>query len=90
MMYRVSSSGISREQSVDQGLATGEELIFVACDLLGHVDILDKLAVVGVDSDLLGIVDVVDNEVAIGTCDDADIVAHTGGTRLEVAEHAVA
>ncbi len=54
------------------------------------MDILDKLAVVGVNSDLLGIVDIVDDEVAIGTCNDADVVAYAGGTRLEVAEHTVA
>ena len=54
------------------------------------MDVFDEFAIMGVHGDLLRIVDVVDDEVAIGSCDDADVVAHTGGTRLEVAEHTVA
>ena len=69
------------QKTVDQVLATGQELVFVASDLLGHVDIFYELAIMRIHGDLLRIVDVVDDEVAIGTCDDADIVAHTGGTR---------
>ena len=53
------------------------------------MDVLHKLAVVGVHRDFLRVVDVVDDEVAVGTCDDADVVTHTGGTRLEITKHAI-
>ena len=55
------------QQSVDECLPTSEELVFVARNLLRHVDILYKLAVVGVDRDLLWVVDIVDDKVAVGT-----------------------
>ena len=66
----VEGHGLGFEAAVDEVLATGEELVFVACDLLRHVDVFDEFAIMGVHGDLLRIVDVVDDEVAIGSCDD--------------------
>ena len=76
-------------QTVDEGLAAGLELIFVTCNLLGHVDGLQIGAVRTVYGDGLRIVDVVDDEVSFCARDDTDIVAYTGGARLKVAQHAV-
>ena len=59
------------EESLSKGITAGKELVFVACDLLGHMDVLDKLTVVGVDSDALGVIDVVDDQISIGTCNNS-------------------
>ena len=76
-------------QTVDERLAAGFKLILIARDLFRHMNILHKLAVVSVDGDLLRVVDIVYNQVTVGACNDTDIIAHAGCTRLKVAQHAV-
>ena len=77
------------KQASEQCFAAGYELVLVAGYLLGHMDVFHKLAVVGVHRYLLGVVDVVDYQVAVGVGYHADVVAHAGGARLQVAQHAV-
>ena len=76
-------------QTFDEGLAAGQELIFVAGNLLGHMDGLHIGAIRTIHGDGLRIIDIVDDEITLGACDDTDIVAYTGGTRLQVAQHPV-
>ena len=77
------------QESVDERLTAGNELILIASDLLRHSDGLDIRTVRAIHGDGLRIVDVVDDEVALGASDDADVVTHAGSTRLEVTQHAV-
>ena len=77
------------EESLSKGITAGKELVFVACDLLGHMDVLDKLTVVGVDSDALGVIDVVDDQISIGTCNNTYVVTHSGSTALHVGKDAI-
>ena len=77
------------QESFNQCFTTSQELIFISCDLLWHMDILYELTIVGVHGNLMRIVDVVDDEVSFCARDDTDIVAYTGGARLQVAQHTV-
>ena len=77
------------QQSVYQGLTAGCKLVLIACDLLGHTDLLYKDAVALIDGDALRIVDVVDDDVALGTSYNTDIVADTGCAGLYIGQQAV-
>lgn len=64
------------QQSFCQCFAAGDELVLVACDLLGHMNGFYISAVGPIDGYGLRIVDIVNDEIAIGTGNDTDVVAH--------------
>ena len=72
-----------------EGVPAGDELVFVARNLLRHWDFLHKHAVGTVHRDALGIIDIVDDEVPFRPRDDADIVAHAGRRGLHIGQDAV-
>ena len=71
------------QESINKCLATGDELVFVARYLLRHMDILHELTVVGIHCNLLRIVDIVNDQVSVSASNHANIIAYTGGTRLQ-------
>ena len=73
-------------QSLGYGVAAGQELVLVACDLTWHKDVLNKLTVMGVDGDALRVVDIVDDQVALCAGYHSDIIAHAGCAALEVGQ----
>ena len=77
------------EESFDKCLTTGKELILIARYLLRHMDVLDKLTVVGVHGYLLRVVDIVDDKISVGSGNHSDIITHACGTRLHVGKYAV-
>ena len=64
-------------QSVDESLPACRKLIFVAGNLLRHVDVLYKHPVGSIHTDALRIVDIIYNLVTFGSCYHPDIITHT-------------